>query len=246
MDDVTTLEGWYTLHDFRRMDWSLWSKLSTSERGFIKAELFDVLGEWRSAAELEQGSFGLFEICGHKADFLFLNLRPTLEELIALERKFNKTQFAQYCTAAHSYVSVAELSTYVVNHQGGMENDPQVKARLQPKIPAFNNLCFYPMNKKRDGLDNWYMQSIENRRQMMKSHGLIGRNYAGKVLQMIGGSIGFDDYEWGVTLFADDPITFKKLVYEMRFDEVSARFAEFGPFWIGSKSSMENLSENLN
>lgn len=245
MDDVTTLEGWYTLHDFRSLDWQKWVRLSSIERSNIKLELFDLLSKWQLIDASKQGSFGIFDICGHKADFLFLNLRPSLEELIELERDFNKTHFAKYCLPQHSYVSVVELSTYVVNHQGDIINDPQVKARLQPKIPNKRNICFYPMNKRREGKDNWYTESLENRRQMMKSHGTIGRKYAGKVVQMIGGSIGFDDYEWGVTLFADEPITFKKLVYEMRFDEVSARFAEFGAFWVGSALKLDQFQNIL-
>jgi chlorite dismutase len=90
------------------------------------------------------------------------------------------------------------------------------------------------MNKKREGSDNWYMLSMEERRNFMRNHGMIGRQYAGKVKQIITGSVGLDDWEWGVTLFADDALQFKKLVYEMRFDETSARFAEFGEFFVGN------------
>jgi hydrogen peroxide-dependent heme synthase len=101
------------------------------------------------------------------------------------------------------------------------------------------------MNKKRDGEDNWYMLSMEDRREMMKSHGMIGRSYAGKVRQIITGSVGLDDWEWGVTLFGEDPLQFKKLVYEMRFDEASARFGEFGPFYVGNYLTQEDLSALL-
>lgn len=89
------------------------------------------------------------------------------------------------------------------------------------------------MDKKREGNDNWYMLDMETRRKLMYSHGLIGRSYAGKVKQIISGSVGLDDYEWGVTLFADDVLQFKKLIYEMRFDEVSARYGVFGSFFVG-------------
>jgi chlorite dismutase len=97
------------------------------------------------------------------------------------------------------------------------------------------------MNKKRDGPDNWYSLEAPERGELMRAHGRTGRRYAGKVSQIVTGSIGLDDWEWGVTLFADDPIQFKKLIYEMRFDEVSARFAEFGPFYVGRRLRAEDL-----
>jgi len=105
---------------------------------------------------------------------------------------------------------------------------------LKPALPKSKHMCFYPMNKRREGGDNWYMLSMEDRRNMMRSHGMIGRSYAGRVKQIITGSVGLDDWEWGVTLFADDALTFKKLVYEMRFDEVSARYGDFGSFYVGN------------
>ncbi|MEX2104798.1 MAG: chlorite dismutase family protein, partial [Bacilli bacterium] len=123
--------------------------------------------------------------------------------------------------------------------------DPDTVARLKPILPRTNHICFYPMNKKRDNDDNWYMLSMEKRRELMRSHGMIGRSYAGRVKQIITGSVGFDDWEWGVTLFADDPITFKKLVYEMRFDEVSAKYGEFGAFYIGNLVNSDKLNKLL-
>jgi chlorite dismutase len=114
-----------------------------------------------------------------------------------------------------------------------MQN-PEIIARLKPALPKAKHICFYPMNKRREGNDNWYMLDMETRKNMMRSHGMIGRSYAGKVKQIITGSVGFDDWEWGVTLFADDALQFKKLVYEMRFDEVSARYGEFGDFYVGN------------
>jgi chlorite dismutase len=109
----------------------------------------------------------------------------------------------------------------------------RVMGRLYPEIPARRYVCFYPMNKKRGEDKNWYQVPFERRGEMMLEHGMIGRHYSGKVTQIISGSIGFDDWEWGVDLFADEPLIFKKLIYEMRFDEASAVYAEFGPFYIG-------------
>jgi hydrogen peroxide-dependent heme synthase len=150
-----------------------------------------------------------------------------------METEFNKSKLAEYTVPAHSYVSVVELSNYLPAGENPYEN-PEIRARLYPILPKAKYVCFYPMDKRRQGNDNWYMLPMDERRKMMRSHGMIGRQYAGKVKQIITGSVGFDDYEWGVTLFSDDVLQFKKLVYEMRFDEVSARYGEFGTFFVGN------------
>src|SRR5690606_24867532 len=133
----------------------------------------------------------------------------------------------------YSYVSVTEISRH--RPAGGSAGDrdggatqlsPYLQRRLQPSVPRGGYACFYPMSKKRDGGDNWYMLPLSRRADLMESHGEVGRRYAGRVTQVITGSTGLDDWEWGVTLFADDPVEFKRLVYEMRFDEASARYGE--------------------
>ena len=165
-----------------------------------------------------------------------------------------------------SYVSIVELGMYDMTtkiHQqlaarslqpGSPEFDrafdeemkqqrERVIGRLLPEIPHRRYVCFYPMNKKRGEMKNWYMEPFNERSEMMLEHGMVGRNYAGRVTQIISGSIGFDDWEWGVDLFADDPLVFKKLIYEMRFDKASAVYAEFGPFYIGLQFSASNSSQ---
>lgn len=240
-----TLEGWYALHDFRTVDWSAWRHASEDDRKEAQIELVEWLNKSEAVHEHKTGSLALYTIVGQKADFVMMHLRETLEELNDLETEFNKLLFAAYTYPAHSYVSVVELSNYV-NQTGTdpMEN-PEILARLKPALPKSKHICFYPMNKKREGNDNWYSLSIEDRKTMMRKHGMIGRQYAGKVKQIITGSVGFDDWEWGVTLFADDALQFKKLVYEMRFDEVSARFGEFGEFFVGNLLSLEKLDQML-
>jgi chlorite dismutase len=109
----------------------------------------------------------------------------------------------------------------------------RVMNRLFLEVPNARYVCFYPMNKRRGETLNWYSESFERRARMMREHGMIGRTFSGRVTQVISGSIGYDDWEWGVDLFAADPLVFKKLIYEMRFDEASAKFAEFGPFYTG-------------
>lgn len=170
--------------------------------------------------------------------------KATLEELIQIELAFNKTKFAEYTVQSTSYVSIVELSNYLPKGEDPYSK-PEIRQRLFPKIPNTDYFCFYPMNKLRSGSDNWYMLSTGERKPMMRSHSLIGRKYAGKVKQIILGSVGFDDYEWGVALFAQDPLQFKKLIYEMRFDEVSARFGEFGSFFVGKFVSKEHFNHLL-
>lgn len=204
-----TLDGWYALHDFRTMDWSAWKMLSSDERQIIISEFTGLLEKWGAAQKEGNGSHTLYSIVGQKADFMLMILRPTMEELNQIELEFNKSKLAEYTIPAYSYVSVVELSNYMGSGEGDPYENPQVRARLYPELPNAKYVCFYPMDKRRSGDDNWYMLSMEERRSLMRSHGMIGRGYAGKVKQIITGSIGFDDYEWGVTLFSDDVLQFK-------------------------------------
>ncbi|NBD26190.1 hydrogen peroxide-dependent heme synthase [Paenibacillus glycinis] len=238
-----TLEGWYALHDFRTIDWMAWTAAEEAERNMALDDLHSFLKEWQSVEDNKQGSTAFYSIVGQKADFVMMHLRETLDELNALETAFNKSAFAQFTIPAHSYVSVVELSNYMAQPGADPMQNPDILARLKPILPKWNHICFYPMNKRRSGSDNWYMLSMDERKTMMRSHGMIGRTYAGKVKQIITGSVGFDNWEWGVTLFADDALQFKKLVYEMRFDEVSARFGDFGDFYVGNRLTEEKLAE---
>ncbi|MBU9724298.1 MULTISPECIES: hydrogen peroxide-dependent heme synthase [Bacillaceae] len=232
-EPAKTLEGWFCLHDFRTINWAEWRKLDSEEREQIMGEFLNLLENWNETQTKFEGSHALYSIVGQKADFMIMLLRPTMDELNELENAFNKTRFAEYTIPAYSYVSVVELSNYLPADKDPNE-DPEIQARLKPILPKWQYVCFYPMDKRRDGNDNWYMLPMEERRTLMRSHGMIGRQYAGKVRQIISGSVGFDDWEWGVTLFAHDVLQFKKLVYEMRFDEVSARYGEFGSFFVGT------------
>jgi hydrogen peroxide-dependent heme synthase len=240
-----TLDGWYALHDFRTVDWTTWKMLPAEERQEIIQEFLGLVEKWNKTQAEKQGSHALYTIVGQKADFMMMILRPTMEELNEIETEFNKSKLAEYTIPAHSYVSVVELSNYLPAGEDPYQN-PQILARLYPELPKAKYVCFYPMDKRRQGEDNWYMLPMEDRRNMMRSHGMIGRQYAGKVKQIITGSVGFDDYEWGVTLFADDVLQFKKLVYEMRFDEVSARYGEFGSFFVGNLLEEDRVASYLN
>jgi hydrogen peroxide-dependent heme synthase len=242
---VSTLEGWYCLHDFRAIDWNSWKALTAQERQRAEDELFGLLKKYQATEDEKQGSTAFYSIVGQKADFVFMHLRETLEELNELETEFNKTIFAQVTVPTYSYVSIVELSSYMAKPGTDPMQDTEILARLKPTLPKAKHLCFYPMNKKREGSDNWYMLTMEERRNFMRSHGMIGRNYAGRIKQIITGSVGLDDWEWGVTLFSEDPLQFKKIVYEMRFDEASARFGEFGDFYVGNLLNEEKMAAML-
>ncbi len=242
-----TLEGWNVLHDFRRIDWTGLKSLSADERSPITDEAAAYLAETEICADPPTGDSALFTVVGHKADLLMLHLRPTVAELAEIEQGFGKTRFADFTSRPYSYLSVTELSLYEASARGGSENEEElrknafVQKRLYPEFPLMKYVCFYPMNKLRGETVNWYTEDMEERRRMMREHGSTGRKYHGQVQQMITGSMGLDDWEWGVTLFADDTLPIKKLVYEMRFDEVSAKYGEFGPFYMGIRTTPDEL-----
>jgi len=212
-----------------------------------------------------EGQSALFSMLGHKGDLLLVHFRKTFDDLNEAELRLAQLRLTEFLESTTSYVSVVELGLYEASirlysglqekglQRGTAEWNQAVDAelaqqrkvmaqRLWPQIPPRRYLCFYPMDKKRGESKNWYQAPITDRQHMMRDHGLIGRRYAGQVTQIISGSIGFDDWEWGVDLFADDPLVFKKLVYEMRFDEASAVYALFGTFYVGLHFSAKELS----
>jgi peroxiredoxin len=244
-----TLEGWYALHSFHRIDWSGWLALAADERAAILAEASAFFQGEETAPAAGEGASALYHVIGHKGDLMQLHLRPTMEALLAVETGFNQLRIARYLVPTYSYFSVTELSLYEAQARGGggspeeLMAQPFVQKRLKPAIPAEKNyVCFYPMNKRRGETVNWYAADYEERRRMMREHGSTGRKYAEQITQMITGSTGLDDWEWGVTLFGVDPLPIKKLVYEMRFDEVSAKYAEFGSFYLGRRVAATDLA----
>jgi hydrogen peroxide-dependent heme synthase len=248
MTTPETLEGWFAFHDMRSIDRAAWQELGQAERDKAIAEVTALLTSAESVDDSEEGRSLTYAVIGHKADLATIHLRPEVGHLHELERRFDQTSLASCSTKTFSYLSVIEVSRHG-SPEGTAENvesSPYIQSRLYPEIPDHNRyLCFYPMSKRRGEEDNWYLLEAEERGDLMRAHGRTGRRYAGKVSQIVTGSIGLDDWEWGVTLFADDPLLFKKLVYEMRFDEVSARYAEFGPFFVGRRVMPSDLGEWL-
>ena len=246
VEAVETMDGWYSLHDLRTMDWASWKQVSQEERAQAVKEFEALISEWEQVEEDKRGSHVMYQVVGQKADLMFMFLRPTMEELTDLETAFNKTRLADFLIPAYSYVSVVELSKYRPQKDGvDPETLPETQERLKPILPKWNHMSFYPMDRRREGDDNWYTLEKGVRGKLLYEHSKTGRKYAGKVKQVITGSIGFDDWEWGVTLFAHDVLQLKKIVYEMRYDEVSARYGEFGAFFVGNYLAKEHLDDYL-
>jgi len=258
-----TLEGLSVLHQMFRFRWPQWRALGVSRQQEITREAIATL----SPAE-EAGQSALYSMLGHKGDLMLVHFRDSFEELNAAELQLSRTQLQDFLEPTHSYLSVIELGLYDSSVklfrqlaergvapfseewnravEDTMERQRQaMRPRLYPKIPDSRYLCFYPMDRKRGEEKNWYTLPINERQRQMEEHGMVGRRYAGKVQQIITGSIGFDDWEWGVDLFAGEPLIFKKLIYEMRFDQVSAEYAAFGQFFVGVRCPVQKLGEWL-
>jgi chlorite dismutase len=190
------------------------------------------------AAEGEDHQVVAFSVLGHKADIGFLALGPDWVRLRRLQAGLQSAGLE----IAHSYVSLTEVSEYTE----GMPEE-HLRNRLYPKLPPEGKraICFYPMTKRRGDKYNWYALDFEERKRLMIDHGKSGRRFAGRVLQLVTGSTGLDDYEWGVTLFGVHPDDLKETVYTMRFDEASALFAEFGPFFAGVVGPVEDITADL-
>jgi peroxiredoxin len=221
-------------------------------------------------ADEPDADVGLVQLLGHQADLMVTHYAKTFDALGAVQTRVDKLELRDYLEPVTSYVSVLELGLYEATGKihaelrdlglkphsdewnrafddalAAQASSPRNAARLWAQIPRRRYVCFYPMDKKRGEAINWYLLPYDERAALMLDHGKIGRSFHGLVTQVISGSIGFDDWEWGVDLYADDPIVFKKLIYEMRFDEASARYAAFGPFYTGLQFSIAELPAYL-
>jgi hydrogen peroxide-dependent heme synthase len=265
-----TTEGYSVLHQMMRFRRSAWRTLSEATKSEIAQEATAMLGEMeKSAGGQENGQSALFSLIGHKGDLMLVHFRKSFADLNQAELKLAGLRLSDYLEPTSSYLSIIELGLYdstlkiykELTDQGIQPHSDQWKAeiecklgrhreamhpRLFPEIPPNRYVCFYPMNRLRGEDKNWYSLPLEERARQMSDHGLVGRRYAGEVKQIITGSIGFDDWEWGVDLFADDPLVFKKLIYEMRFDHVSAVYALFGQFFVGVRCPAAALEKLLN
>ena len=260
-----TLEGYSVLHQMMRFRRPEWKKLPATEQASILAEATAALEGWEKRAD---GQTALFSMLGHKADLLFVHFRNSFAELNQAELALAGLRLSEYLEPTTSYLSIVELGLYestakiykALQDRGLEPHSPEwdagirenmdrqreaMRPRLFPEIPPHRYVCFYPMDRRRGEEKNWYKVPFEERARQMGEHGMIGRRYAGEVKQIISGSIGLDDWEWGVTLWAEDPVSFKKLIYEMRFDEVSAVYALFGTFYVGLRCPAGQLGKLL-
>ena len=221
---------------------------------------------WRTSQNT--GRSALYSLIGHKGDLMFIHFRESFADLNQAELNLTNLRLSDYLEPTTSYLSIIELGLYestIKVYKGLMDRgiEPHsdewkreiadtlarqkeaMRPRLYPEIPPHRYACFYPMDRRRGEEQNWYTLPIEERARQMNEHGMVGRRYAGEVKQIISGSIGFDDWEWGVDLFADEPLVFKKLIYEMRFDQVSAVYALFGQFYVGVRVPAAQLEKLL-
>ncbi len=257
-------EGWHVMHLYYHVDHSQWACLSHDEQRAAKTRLTQLVQEIRST---ENSHLLTFAVATPKADIGFMLLTPDLHVANAFEKRITLSLGVDVLNPCYSYLSQTESSEYTTSAeqyiqetlitekglvQGSVEFETALKEfedrmahylqhRLYPVLPDWPVICFYPMSKRRSGSDNWYSLNYKARRELMAGHARVGRTYSGRILQLITGSTGLDEYEWGVTLLAKDTIDVKSIVYEMRFDEVSARYADFGDFYIGMQLPLDEL-----
>lgn len=227
---VETFEGWYSLHTVYGVDFQKWQAITPAAQADMLAELKAFIAEQEVGYKAHTSSYAMYHVTGQKGDIMFWFLQPTIKDLNRVETQLKKLKIFSVFEKGSSFVSVIEQS----NYRNYDINDPLIQAKLYPDIPRKQYICFYPMKKKRDGQDNWFMTDKAERARLMRSHGRIGRTYEPELSEFTTSAVGLDDWEWGITLMCDDSLQFKKIVYEMRFDEVSARFGIFGPFTVGS------------
>ena len=261
-----SVEGASVLHQMMRFRRPAWRALSAAARADILVEATAALTPLEQPHEGRQSA--LFSMLGHKGDVMYVHFRRSFEELNQAQLDLARLAISDYLEPTTSYLSIVELGIYESTAkvygsllekgiqpysvewkqelEGTLDRHRQAMApRLWPEIPTTRYVCFYPMDRRRGESKNWYEESLADRQRMMEKHGAIGRRYAGEVRQIISGSIGLDDWEWGVDLFSEDPAVFKRLIYEMRFDEVSAVYALFGSFYVGVRVPAADLGTIL-
>ncbi len=267
-DPVLPAEGWHVLHLFYRVEYGQWQLLSPDDQRAAKTNLTELVQEIRAA---ESTQLLAFSVVTPKADLGFMLLTPDLQTANGFEKRLSLSLGPDVLTPVYSYLSMTERSEYTTSeadyaaetlakekgltagtpeHDAALEEfrarmDKYGKDRLYPKLGNRPVLCFYSMGKRRGSQQNWYRLGHAERKELMLGHARIGRQWAGKIRQLITGSTGLDDSEWGVTLFAHDTFDVKGIVYEMRFDAVSAEYADFGEFYIGLQLPLDELFRRL-
>jgi hydrogen peroxide-dependent heme synthase len=251
---VKLSQGIHVMHLFYRIDRVRWAQLSRSDSEGARWKLETICRA--NSAPSHPRIVTYVNVCG-KADLVFVLYAAELGEVAQIHRELEQCFPPGLLTPVFNYLSITELTEYMPTDEDNRRTlleqeklDPESEAfktrwaelskrkadyehyRLYPEMPDWEVMGFYPMNKRRSGNDNWYTLDFPTRKRLMGGHARVGRKYAGRVTQLITGSTGLDDWEWGVTLVAHQTDALKEIVHEMRFDEVSARYADFGPFYI--------------
>jgi hydrogen peroxide-dependent heme synthase len=258
-------EGWHSLHLFYRIEYGQWQLLSRDEQNAAKTNLSSLVREVRG---MESTQLLTLSMVTPKADVGFMLITPDLHNANKIEKRLPLSLGADVLSPVYSYLSLTEESEYITSEDEYAQTlDPSVRndstkldealtafrermkhyrqERVYPTLPDWPIVCFYNMSKRRGEQRNWYALPYDERRKMMKGHAAVGREFAGKVKQLITGSTGLDDAEWGVTLFARDTFQIKAIVYKMRFDPVSAEYADFGEFYVGIQLPLDELFRRL-
>jgi peroxiredoxin len=269
LDPVLPVEGRHVLHLFFRVDYTAWDLLEGSQRIAAKTALASLVQEIRATPVTQLLTFS---IVSPKADLGFMLLTSDLHVADAYAKQlalalgpgilmpefswFSMTERSEYTMSESEYAQQLEREENISPESPAAKEKLEafrtrmtkyLKDRLEPNLPDWPVVCFYPMSKRRGGAgQNWYALDFDSRKKLMGGHARVGRKYSGRVLQLITGSTGLDDMEWGVTLFARTTSEIKAIVYEMRFDEVSAHYAEFGEFFVGLQMPLDLLFARLN
>jgi len=264
-----TTEGWYVLHQVLAWDRPALRALTGEQRIRQRDEAANALGQLASPAG--GGWTAVVPLIGSRADVMLLHFRPTLDDIGQAQRALARVALFDLLRPEYTFLSVTEAGLYHASAQlaqaaearGGAVGDAEHRAEMAKRVagerasahvqrrlfpaqpPEMPYACFYPMSKRRAVGQNWYALPLEERSRLMMSHGMTGRGYAGRIVQVISGAIGLDAWEWGVTLFAADPLDFKKIVTDMRFDEVSAEYADFGEFFVGKTVSAQDWLDSI-
>lgn len=264
---VIPTEGWHVLHLYYHLERSQWDVLSQEERNRAKKRLSQTIQDIRGT---DKTQLLTFSVVSPKADLAFMLLTPDLQNADAFGKRLTNALGPDILSPVYSYLSMTEWTDYftteeeytarMVREKSLTPGSPEMEAelttyrahmakynqdRLYPNMPDWPVMCFYPMSKRRGEVNNWYAQDHPTRKTLMAGHASTGRKYSGKVRQLITGSTGLDEHEWGVTLFAHNTFDIKSIVYEMRFDEVTTRFGEFGDFLISLQLPVDELFRRL-
>lgn len=263
---VRLTEGWHCLHLYYRVDQAAWNRLSASEKQQGREQVTALFDSSRDGAPIRlQTSV----VSGHKADLALMVMDPDPLKIDAVKHGLRSSLLGTVFQPAYSFVSITEISEYVPSVEqysarlltdGTSPDDPAFaakvrayeqrlpmmnKQRLEPDFPNWPATCFYPMNKARHPLANWFTEPFSERAALMAEHATSGIKFAGKASQLITASTGLDDWEWGVTLWGRTPQYLKDIVYTMRFDRASAKYAEFGPFYLSYILSPSEALDHL-